>query len=445
MLAHVAPARYAACGGAGSLVVGTVKSSTTQRSSLPWAEVIQQAVRQRLPVLFWRVPETGLVLLGLGEAARYTGSGPDAMTLAQRWIESYVLRVERGDDLPLCWFSSTFDQRQGRRDWSDWQGVKLVVPQVLLAQRQDTVRVIFHGQSEDDLRRAELLFDRINGNVGTHSPVSVCESIHRSWFESPEDFAHRVAHVTKLLGKDLLKVVLANGCHHLVKGSPLAGVIDTLTSSDRHGTHFVCSHGGASVFAGCTPEMLVQQDGLQWGAHVLAGTRSRSQVGARNDLLTSAKDRQEHDLVATGIAESLDAWVDTLDMPSEPQIRSLDHLYHLERHLCGEVLASTGFLDLVGALHPTPALGGYPQATAVDYLDAHEPLDRGGFGAPFGWISGVQHGRAAVAIRSALFHENRVSIFAGAGIVAQSDPHREQAEVAAKIAAIESELLGLNS
>ena len=80
----------------------------------------------------------------------------------------------------------------------------------------------------------------------------------------------------------------------------------------------------------------------------------------------------------------------------------------------------------------------------MTYLRDCEPLDRGGFGAPFGWISGVQHGHAAVAIRSALLRGKAVSIFAGAGIVAQSDPQTEHAEVAAKIASIESELLGLN-
>ena len=385
------------------------------------------------------------MLLGLGEVAHFTGTDPGAMGLAQQWLESYVQRVERDDDLPLCWFSSTFDHQAGRSDWSDWPGLKVVVPQVLVAQRRDQIDVVFHGESIDDLTEAERLFEHLLGNAKPYSPVGTYSSVQRLWSESPDDFAQRVAQATQQLGKELHKVVLANCCHHQGENSPLGGVLDNLMKSERHGVHFACTQGGESVFVGCTPETLVQQEGRQWSAHVLAGTRPRSQVGAKDELLSSAKDLREHELVATGMVESLRPWVDTMDVPSEPRIRSLDHLYHLERHLQGRVRSATGFLDLVGALHPTPALGGYPQSSAVTYLRDREALERGGFGAPFGWISGVQHGHAAVAIRSALLRGNTASIFAGAGIVAQSDPQTEQAEVAAKIASIETELLGLNS
>ena len=445
MLAPAASASYAAFGGARSFVVEPVKTSKIQQSNLPWAALIREAMNHSEPALFWRVPESGLTLLGIGQAAEFTGSGIDAMTEAQRWVESYAPQVERDDDLPLCWFSSTFDHQPGRRKWSDWPGLRLVVPRILVAERDGQTDGVVFGQSQEELELAKALFEQYLVESTPGSSVSAFSSVQRFWAESPDDFTERVAQATRLLGDDLHKVVLANCCHHRGQSSPLEAVIDNLINSDRHGIHFACTQGGESVFAGCTPETLVQQNGAQWSAHVLAGTRPRNQVGAKDELLSSAKDLREHELVATGMVEALDPLVDTLDLPAEPKIRSLDHLYHLERRLEGRVHSSTGFLDLVGALHPTPALGGYPQLTAVDYLRDCEPLERGGFGAPFGWISGAQDGHAAVAIRSALLKGNAASIFAGAGIVAQSDPQTEQAEVAAKVASIESELLGLSS
>ena len=366
------------------------------------------------------------------------------MALAQQWLESYVHRIERQDDLPLCWFTSTFNHQPGRGQWVDWPGLKLVVPMILFAQRGEDIEIICQGQSADELDRAEALLLDLLENRSPAPSASIFSSMKRLWSESPDNFTQRVAQATRLMGEDLHKVVLANCCHHRGQTSPLESVLDHLIQSDRHGIHFVCSQGGESVFAGCTPETLVEQNGGQWSAHVLAGTRRRDREGAKDELLASEKDRREHELVAAGMVESLNPLVETLDMPAEPEVRTLDHLYHLERHLRGRVGSSTGFLDLVDALHPTPALGGYPQSLAVDYLRQRETLERGGFGAPFGWISGLQYGHAAVGIRSALLHGHSVAIFAGAGVVAQSDPESEHAEVVAKIASIERELLGLN-
>ena len=158
MLAHHAWASYAASGGARSAWVVVLKSSSIQRSHLPWAGLIRHAMDQRTPALFWREPDTGLTLLGFGEADHFSGSDPGAMASAQQWVESYAERVERDDDLPLCWFSSTFDHQPGRSDWTDWPGLKLVVPKVLVAQRGDQVDVVFHGQSPEDLAEAERSF-----------------------------------------------------------------------------------------------------------------------------------------------------------------------------------------------------------------------------------------------------------------------------------------------
>ena len=398
-----------------------------------------------LPALFWRRPEGQTRLLSIGQTQTFVGSGAQAMARAQEWLEQVAWEQPPRAGLPRAWFASTFDQEPGQDKWLGWPGFQLVLPQLVISERADQSECLVQGLSEADLEHGrELLTDLLQGS-GRASKLGVSVSDECSWAESPSAFAARVAATTQVLGDDLHKVVLANCRHHHYATSPLDSVLENLLTNPRDGIHFAYTHGNDAVLAGCTPETLVRQKGTKLSAHVLAGTRRIGVEGAAQDLLNSAKDRREHDLVATGMLESLDPLVRSLSIPEEPKVRSLTHLHHLERHLEGETHSGTGFLDLVSALHPTPALGGYPQASALEFLRQSEGLERGGFGAPFGWISGPRHGHAAVAIRSALLRGDAASVFAGAGVVAQSDPHLERAEIDAKILSIETELLGLNS
>jgi isochorismate synthase len=396
-----------------------------------------------LPALFWRRPQDQTRLLSIGCVENFAGSGPGAMANAQQWLERIDWEQPAQDGLPRAWFTSTFDQDPGQDQWAGWPGFYLVLPQLVLSERAGQTEVLIQGPTHADLELGQgLLSDLLKGSVEA-SKLGVPVSDECFWAEPPSAFAARVAATTQALGDDLHKVVLANCRHHHYATSPLESVLENLLTNPRDGIHFAYTHGTDAVLAGCTPETLVRQNGNKLSAHVLAGTRRRGPKGAAQDLLSSAKDRREHDLVATGMVEALNPLVDSLSIPEEPTVRSLTHLHHLERHLKGATRPSTGFLDLVSALHPTPALGGYPQASALEFLRQSEGLERGGFGAPFGWISGPRQGHAAVAIRSALLRGDAASVFAGAGIVAQSDPHLERAEIDAKVASIETELLGL--
>mgnify|MGYP001242614371 CR=1 FL=1 len=144
-----------------------------------------------------------------------------------------------------------------------------------------------------------------------------------------------------------------------------------------------------------------------------------AQSSGEKELFTAAQEhKMKHDLVAQGIREALEPMVDCVELSEQPHIRSLPQLHHLERYVTGRARPSTGFFDLVHGLHPTPALGGYPRHHALAYLEDCEPLVRGGFGAPFGWVGSSRQGHAAVAIRAALLRGETASVYAGAGIVA---------------------------
>lgn len=196
--------------------------------------------------------------------------------------------------------------------------------------------------------------------------------------------------------------------------------------------------GGALVAA--TPERLVKLDGANVACDALAGSiaRSAAQVGDHDDaaLLASAKDRREHDLVVRAIASALRDVGADVDVPAEPGVRTLRHVLHLHTPIAATLRAPRHVLELAAALHPTPAVGGTPTSFATDWIATREVVPRGWYASPVGWFDLDGNGEFAVAIRSGLLAGSRAHLWAGAGIVAGSDPDRELAETDVKLRAM---------
>ncbi len=190
------------------------------------------------------------------------------------------------------------------------------------------------------------------------------------------------------------------------------------------------------AFFGATPELLVQTSGQRIETVALAGSIRRGQTpeedaALANELLHSAKNRHEQQLVVESIQRRLHHAVHTLHIP-DPTIYPLSNIQHIYTPIVGVLRQASGVLPLVERLHPTPALGGTPRRPALEFLRNAEPVPRGWYGAPIGWIDHTLDGKFAVAIRSAVTQENRVWMYAGAGIVADSEPQKEWEETELK-------------
>jgi menaquinone-specific isochorismate synthase len=205
--------------------------------------------------------------------------------------------------------------------------------------------------------------------------------------------------------------------------------------------------GGALVAA--TPERLVTLDGSIVACDALAGSiaraapchgsdRERSSAGDRDEaaLRASAKDRNEHDIVVHAIASALHDLDAEVRYPVEPDVRTLRHVLHLHTPIAATLRTHRHVLDVAAALHPTPAVGGTPTKIATDWIAEREVVPRGWYAAPVGWFDLDGNGELAVAIRSGLVTGERAHLWAGAGIVAGSDPDRELAETDLKLRAM---------
>jgi menaquinone-specific isochorismate synthase len=191
------------------------------------------------------------------------------------------------------------------------------------------------------------------------------------------------------------------------------------------------------AFYGATPELLVRVEDREIETMALAGSIRRGATPAEdaalaNELLADPKNRQEHAFVADALRDRLTPLTTVLNIPEMPEILRLKNIQHLHTPVHGRLKEPLGVLPLVEALHPTPAMGGVPQAKAMDYIAHAEPVPRGWYASPVGWIDHNLDGAFAVAIRSAISQNERVWLYAGAGIVADSIPGKEWDETALK-------------
>jgi menaquinone-specific isochorismate synthase len=189
---------------------------------------------------------------------------------------------------------------------------------------------------------------------------------------------------------------------------------------------------------GATPELLVRRVGDIVRSQPMAGTTRRStdpQTDARLAalLLASTKDRNEHQITIDTVHDTLLPWCSYLDSETDPSIVSVANVHHLATFVEGRLSKPLpSVLELVTALHPTPAVCGHPRDAARALIDAHELMDRGSYAGAVGWVDRTGQGEWAVALRCAEIAGTRARLFAGGGIVVDSDPDAELEETRVK-------------
>jgi menaquinone-specific isochorismate synthase len=251
---------------------------------------------------------------------------------------------------------------------------------------------------------------------------------------SEADFSSAVSQaVARIESGEVEKVVLARDITGTFAGS------HNLAPSLRH---LIDSYPDCWTFAvdglfGSSPETLVSVRDHRVSARVLAGTARRGTDGASDlanaaALASSPKDLDEHGFATRSVIESLEPFTSELTASDHPFTLKLPNLWHLATDISAKLTGGSTSLDLVSALHPTAAVAGTPMAVAVEVIDELEPFDRGRYAGPVGWIGADGDGEWAIALRCAQVVGNRVTAYAGGGIVAESIPAMELAETQMK-------------
>lgn len=338
-------------------------------------------------------------------------------------------------------------------DWRGFLGAHLIVPRLLISsvagQSWLTISALVGSDGEPDAD-ADSLLDLLravagSGDIaGTESSSDVLNAdLALDDRPAAARWCDSVSEAVKAIGRgEFEKVVLARAVH--VDATNDIDPYETLRQlREANPNAFVFGYWrGTRAFVGASPERLIRLDGRSVQATSLAGTAKRGATTAEDGsvasaLLASAKDRAEHAVVLRSLKEVLDEFCDDVTAASEPSLLTMPNVHHLQTEVRAELRAGNSLLKIAARLHPTPAVGGSPREAALRFIHNAEDLDRGWYAGPIGWI-GRDSGELAVALRSAILYGSEAMLFAGCGIVAESDPDLEFAESLLKLQPMKS-------
>jgi isochorismate synthase len=350
--------------------------------------------------------------------------------------------------------------------WRDFPTGRLVLPEVSIAVAEGRswctlVRPVQPAQSRtrareicDDLRAGLDEVGRSLANRGLidASTARIAEAggpldYHACADRTHDEYRAQVeAALREIADGGFEKVVLARSISVREKGDyDSRALLDTLRRAHPTCAIFAVARPGA-VFLGATPECLVRLvDGRVETASV-AGSAPRGRSPEEDlelgrQLRESKKEQAEHAFVVRALCDALAPHCDALDVRESPRLMRLQDIQHLETPIAGHLRSRRSILELLGSVHPTPAIAGAPREAALEWLNRNENLDRGWYSGPIGFADSEGGGEFYAALRSAVLRGNEARLFAGAGVVAGSDPEAELGETRLKLRAMLAPLM----
>ena len=426
---------------------------------LPGADPSAIAFASRRPGEPWfcfeQPDRAGAALAALGCAHRIAGRGPRRFErAAAAWrelaggAEADVPDGPPGAGIVAVGGFAFADGGGAAPHWAGFEAADLMVPEVALARSGTDVRLTLAAlAAPDDV--PEQLAARLERRARELRavPLPLLDPAPAGRFRiasvaPPEHFEAAVARaVERIHAGDFEKIMLAREVAvHAPADHDAAAVFGVLRAA--FGSCFVfCAGRGDAAFVAASPELLVRREGLRASTVALAGSTRRSADPSGDDhrgeqLLRSDKDREEQAIVARRIARSLRPHAVWVAAPDEPAIIKVANIQHLATPIRAQLTHPRSAIELAGLLHPTPAVGGEPHAAAAPRIPAFEGLDRGWYAGPVGWTDANEDGEFCVALRCALLRGREARLYAGVGVVRDSDPAAELAETEVKLGAL---------
>ena len=376
----------------------------------------------------WVRSEEGLV--GWGTYASTTVSGPNRFADARNWWEKQLEKfavtntVHGSGTGPVLFTSFSFSPND--------ESV-LIIPEVIVGRRKGKSWITWIGSAPQPILKISP--DHIiNGQM--------------NWNEQPladHQWKSKVAAaVNRIQNRDLDKVVLARDITITSsKNIDPRAILRTL--SDEYPTTWKYAVAG---LVGATPELLLRLARGMVTSRVLAGTISKTGDDERDlalaaSLARSSKDLAEHEYAVRSVADAIEPFCSSINVPDSPFVLHLANVMHLATDVTGalaETLAHVDAFTILEQLHPSAAVCGTPRANAAALISEIEGMSRGRYAGPVGWIDSAGDGELGIALRCGQINAKTIQIFAGCGIVDGSDPEIELAETYAKFAPMRSAL-----
>lgn len=265
---------------------------------------------------------------------------------------------------------------------------------------------------------------------------------HRIEPDSREDWRRAVGEALAAIDAGVVGKVVLSRRQKLVADEPFSSkdLLVNLIDGDARGTVLLYRYADV-FFCGCTPELLVRKDGARVSSMCLAGTcpagaDEQERRRLADELMADGKNRAEHDYVVRHVREVFRRVCFDVDVPQTPGIMPLTHVQHLHTPAAAQVLDGVSLWELMGDLHPTPAVSGTPVGEARMLIRRIERYNRGFFAGACGYIDAAGDGEFSVGLRTGVFDGETGWLYAGCGIVAGSEADAEYDEIGLKLKTI---------
>ncbi|WP_028117225.1 isochorismate synthase [Ferrimonas senticii] len=434
--------------------LGQLRNSQPPQRCLQLVETVEAppllawlANQQLYPKIFWHGRRDGQLVAAVGAAVQLQlPQMPSAEALDRLYNE--FLR-SNPDGLMRLYGGVSFDPQQPA--WPEFGQARFVLPRLEIRQNGEQAQLLLALTSDDWSND----FAEVLATLGQLQPTAplppLAPAAVISQSECPDqsrwhELIGQVTHPNFIA--DTPKVVLSR--ETVLHSDNLPNPWTTLHSwgllnptSYQYGFQF----SAEQTFISCSPERLYRRLGRELSTEALAGTTVRGSTEAQDQqlaqaLLDDSKNSHENQLVREHIEQQLAPLADYVGAESSPTILKLNHIQHLHRDIRAELKAGVNDLQLLQALHPTPAVGGLPREAAMSFIRQREGYERGWYAGACGYF-GANESEFSVAIRSARFQPGKVSLYSGAGIVADSDAASEWQEINNKLTTVLGILHGL--
>jgi salicylate biosynthesis isochorismate synthase/menaquinone-specific isochorismate synthase len=362
-------------------------------------------------------------------------SGDDRLRAASRLWRRVCESL--GEPLAVGGFAYRLDREPGG-PWSGFPALLLRVPALAVTRVRGRTHVT--AMTTDAEKLLELT------PTGVRAPAARKLSV--TPVRNPVAWAAAVGSASaRLRTGEAAKVVLAREVLARGDGVVSAAVVArSLRAAYPSCFTYLITGADGTAFAGASPELLVRRSGRRAFSQPMAGSVARGTTEAEDERLAreleeSAKDAVEHRIVSDFVVEALRPFAQSV-VARPPEVVRFTNIQHLATSVSAELVEPPAdVLQLAAALHPTPAVGGWPRAAADALIDELEGMERGWYAGAVGWIDSHGDGEFAVALRCGLLWEDGARLYAGVGVMPNSDPARELEETELKFKALLTALI----
>jgi menaquinone-specific isochorismate synthase len=413
---------------------------------------LNQVIKSSVKSFYFRQPDKNYCFAGINACVTISENGHARFAATDKKIKEWKDRVINNWEIintariPLFVGGMKFTVEHPDEIWNDYNDSSWFIPEYLILENKGETYFIYNFiyQKGSDKNTVSEKYRRVFENIAG-SPAAPASSVNAVIKEaegsSPKDkkkWKQLVsAGIEDLLDKKVEKIVYSRKVEYTISKGPDFNFITGYLSEKYPGCSVFIFHQGSSVFFGATPEKLAAFSGGKIEIDALAGSARRGNDPSEDEkitssLLTDNKNLAEHNFVVNYIISALKAFSSDIEQGAAG-IKKLQNIQHIYTAISARVKASGLMFSLLNELFPTPAVCGLPKKTALENIKKNEPHNRGLYAGLTGWLNLNEEAEFVVAIRSAIIKNNRLYVYAGSGIVANSDPEEEFIETELKL------------